>query len=136
MTRFGQMYLGVMLSCPGATIIEDETLLRAIAQVETGTVILSRPCRKVGKAGERGAWQMKWMVWRQYTREPFAKASSNPTLAHLIARLHLENIRLSIKKAGMEATPFQIAYRWNSGPQAMDYAERVNNLYGAIKEFR
>ena len=47
--------------------------VRAIAAVETGTTDVGKPCKKVGKAGERSAWQIKPSTWRAYTKEDFKK---------------------------------------------------------------
>jgi hypothetical protein len=144
LTRLGRLSLGLLLGTPVAgpgqpvhavlpkppAPIDDMALLRAIACVETGTTNLSRPCRKVGRAGERSAWQIKAVVWRQYTSAPFASASTDATLANLVAALHLQQLkRQSIVIDGLVATPYWLATSWNRGPRMHSYGERVESLY-------
>ena len=105
------------------------SMLRAIAQVETGTNDISRPCRKIGKAGERSAWQIKKVVWVKYTHAPFESASTNATLASVVAALHIQSLREIAEKKRLPVT-FSIACAWNCGPRVGDYATRVSALYG------
>lgn len=123
----GQSVHAVLPSAPPA--VDEMRLLRAIAAVETGTTNLARPCRKIGRAGERSAWQIKASVWRQYTRIPFVHASTDATLAHLIALLHLQQLRERAKRDRLPATVWNLAYLWNAGRRAHSYSENVKNLY-------
>jgi hypothetical protein len=119
--------------------LDENKLLAAIAAVETGTTNLARPSRKVGRAGERSAWQFTAATWRRYTRTPFAAASSDAILAHLVAQLHLRYLRLELESRGHLTSPYNIALAWNAGPRCVftdtasipsrDYARRVDNLY-------
>lgn len=119
--------------------VEESRLLAAIAQVETGTSNLARPSRKVGRAGERSAWQFTAATWHRYTSRRFSDASTDATLAHLIASLHLRFLRLELESRGQAAGPYNLALAWNAGPAAViknrvgtssyDYAGRVWNLY-------
>ena len=137
LTHLGRMALGLLLASPGHTAgekLNEELLLRAIAQVESGTTNLSRPFKKVGSAGERGAWQMKQMVWRQYTRAPFAQASTDAVLANLIAALHLKELCRKMEADKVKPTAYFVALQWNSSDAQYDYATRVNNVYHALAE--
>jgi hypothetical protein len=120
-------------------VIDEMRLLFAIAQVETGAKTLSRPVQKVGKNGERSAWQFMPGTWREYTNVPFEQASKQAPVAHLVAQLHLRRIRLELETQNLKATPHAIAMAWNAGISAVvgnnvpqstwSYAERVANLY-------
>lgn len=119
--------------------IDESRLLSAIAEVETGTRHLAHPSRKVGPAGERSAWQFTAATWRRYTRSPFPTASTNATLAHLVAQMHLRYLRLELESRGALTSPYTLALAWNAGPRkvytdtapisARNYAQRVQNLY-------
>jgi hypothetical protein len=119
--------------------VDEMKLLRAIAAVESGATNLSRPVRRIGRNGERSAWQFMAGTWREYTTAPFTHASSNATVAHLIAQTHLRRLRLELETSKIAATPFAIAMAWNAGASAViqnsapnstwKYAERVVNLY-------
>lgn len=121
--------------------IDEMRLLRAIAEVESGATNLSRPMKRVGRNGERSAWQFMPHTWSEYTSTPFAHASTNATVAHLIAQMHLRRLRLELETSKVAATPFAIAVAWNAGPSAVSkntvpastwkYAVRVVNLYEA-----
>jgi hypothetical protein len=121
--------------------IDEMRLLRAIAAVESGATSLSRAMKRVGRNGERSAWQFMPHTWREYTSTPFAQASTNATVAHLTAQMHLRRLRLELETSKVAATPFAIAMVWNAGPSAViqntapastwKYAERVVNLYEA-----
>ncbi len=119
--------------------LDEARLLAAIAHVETGTVNLARPVRRVGRAGERSAWQFTPATWRRYTRTEFTQASTDATLAHLVAQLHLRYLRVELETRGQLVNPYTLALAWNAGLAgvlknragfpARDYAERVDNIY-------
>lgn len=119
--------------------VDEHRLLAAIAQVETGTRNLNRPSKKVGRSGERSAWQITETVWRQYTRTKFVAASTDARLANTIAALHLRTLSLTFEAHGILPTPYRLAVAWNAGasaaienavgPRTHDYAQRVTNLY-------
>lgn len=142
LTNLGSIAFTLLLSSPRAShgqhvhavipavpVIDHARLLRAIAAVETGTTNLSRPCRKVGKAGERSAFQIKASVWKQYTRIPHAQASTDATLAHLIATLHLQTLKERLRSDNATPTVIRLAMLWNAGTQRHEYAGRVNAIY-------
>lgn len=124
--------------------LDEDRVLPAIALVETGTTRLSRPCKKIGKAGERGAWQMKRIVWQAYTAAPFERASTDAALAHLIATMHLRFLRIELELRNGCISAFSLALAWHAGLTGMqdatveqnDYAERVQALYFATEERR
>ncbi len=146
LTPLGRLVAAVVIS--KATVIaraeepvDYKRLMRAIAQVETGTRDTTKPCKKVGKGGERSAWQMKKAVWSAYTKAPFSEASKDAALADLVASLHLRRIALELEGNRITPSAWAIALTWNAGLSRVlesktlrvshgDYAERVNNLYG------
>jgi hypothetical protein len=141
-TRLGRISLGLLLGAPLAAkaqsvhavlpvppAIDDLRLLRAIAAVETGTTDLSRPCRKIGKAGERSAFQIKASVWKQYTTLPHAVASTDARMAHLVAALHLQQLKAQAERNMWCASAHNVAYLWNKSAKAFQYAQRVAALY-------
>ena len=147
---------GVMFACLLAghhpalaqipTVIDELRVLAAIAQAETGTINLARACTKVGAAGERSAWQFKRTTWRLYTTVPFERASADPFLAHLVARLHLRYLRMCLESVNITPNVFNLAQAWNAGPgpviktrapsSTYDYAKRVNALYDDLPKIR
>lgn len=141
-TAVGVLLLAKVFVSPGLAAIErtnDNLLLAAIAAVETGTTDLTRPCRRVGALGERSAWQFTPATWRRYTRLPFEAASRDARTANMVAMLHLQWLREHLQRAGLRATPRDLALAWNAGQAAVladrvpvgahDYADRVINLY-------
>lgn len=103
-------------------------LLRAIALVETG----GDP-RAVGRAGERGSFQMT----------PAVVASSGGYGEREAAR-HLRFIERQFEHAGIAPLPFNLALAWNAGLGAVqrgsaplasyEYARRVENTFQALKQ--
>lgn len=125
--------LAILPLWSSASTVDYAVLLSAIADVETG----SNP-RKVGKAGERSAYQIARVVWRQHTDLPFSKAN-DPEVAKEVAIKHLSWLEREIKRKGYEITAERMALCWNAGltrglsgkafPSSVDYASRVKNLY-------
>jgi hypothetical protein len=122
-----------------AAAVERQRLLSAIAQVETGTTDTNRPSRRVGRGGERSAWQISADNWSRYTRAPFIDASLDARLASTVASLHMEWLVNQLLRAGMDPTPYALALAWNAGPTGVTrhrapaaahaYAVRVIALY-------
>jgi hypothetical protein len=124
-----------------AAAASDATLLEAIATVESG-----QNRKAVGKAGERGMYQVGYAAWKDaedrlkaegHYRFPWSKWR-DATAQDMIAASHLRWIRANFARVGIHApTAEQIAIVWNvgwSGAVARrfapnDYAIRVGNLF-------
>lgn len=112
--------------------------LRAINWVENPTNH-SRP----GKFGELGPYQFRSATWRMHTRRPFSQAVQRAA-ADEVAVQHYEWLKANLERAGVDATPFNIAMAWNSGVNnvikgrapnvSYNYAQRVVNLVLTFKE--
>jgi hypothetical protein len=97
---------------------------------------------KMGRFGELGPYQFRAGTWKMHTRKSFQLANQRDT-ADEIAIKHYEWIKQSLEKAGVEASPFNIAMAWNSGVSnvvngraprtSFDYAQRVTNLVHSFK---
>ena len=124
-----------------AAAAAEATLLECIAMVESG-----QNRKAVGKAGERGMYQVGKAAWddanERLKREghhhfQFSKWR-NPTAQDMIAAAHLRTIRDNFKRIGKpDPTPEQLALVWNvgwtaarsQGFRANGYAFRVANLF-------
>ena len=124
-----------------AAAASDATLLESIAQVESG---MNR--KAIGKAGERGMYQVGRDAWKDaeerlkaegHYRFPWSKWR-DATAQDMVAASHLRWIRANFKRVGKpDPTPEQIAVVWNLGWSAAvarsfkpnDYAIRVGNLF-------
>lgn len=112
--------------------LDRRAFLAAIAEVETGG-----NARAVGRNGERGLYQFRSIVWRQYTTRSFYDAH-NPTLSYQVAVKHFEWLSEGFRRNGKEPTPYMLAAAWNSGlsrtlsgrlpASTRSYAQRVSNL--------
>lgn len=122
----------------------EDRLLAAIAQVETGTIDTTRPCLRIGKRGERSAWQITSATWKRYETAPFAAASPNAATAELVARLHLRWLEQELRRQGLFPTVYFLALGWNGGPGAWrregnasvkrnDYAARIVEIDRALR---
>jgi hypothetical protein len=144
-TAFARFLIGGFLhGAPSASSadLQRTAFLNGIALLETGTIDVGRPCAKIGRRGERSAWQISPEVWREYCEAPFTRASSDGRLAAMVAAAHLEWLRLSLEGKGRPATPYNLALAWNAGlgavltgkapPGAHDYAARAVALYEAL----
>ena len=109
--------------------------LRAINWVENPT-----NHTRMGRFGELGPYQFRPTTWRMHTKRPFSQATQREA-ADEVAVMHYEWIKQALEKAGVDASPFNIAMAWNSGVNNVlngrvpgvtyNYAERVTNLVRA-----
>jgi hypothetical protein len=99
--------------------IELATLLAAIAVVESNTDDAA-----IGKAGERGRYQLTKEVWEQWMPDGniigfgtwFEVGAHEPAVSRWVATQHIRfGIIPELEKAGREAMPFAIASCWNAG---------------------
>jgi hypothetical protein len=124
-----------------AAVASDATLLESIAMVESG---MDR--KAVGKAGERGMYQLGRAAWddanaRLETEGRFHCQWSkwrDATAQDMVAATHLKIIREHYARVGIPTpTPEQVAVVWNLGWSAAvsrsfrpnDYARRVAALF-------
>lgn len=111
--------------------------LRAINWVENPT-----NHTRMGRFGELGPYQFRAGTWRMHTKKSFQLANQREA-ADSVAIQHYEWIKRSLVKAGVDASPFNIAMAWNSGVDnvlngrapsvSYDYAQRVTNLVHTFK---
>ncbi len=119
----------------------DAAFLSAVAQVESG-----HNRKAIGKAGERGMYQVGRDAWKDaeerlkaegHYRFPWSKWR-DATAQDMVAASHLRWIRSNFHRIGMtNPTPEQMALVWNVGWTAArerafrpnDYAFRVANLF-------
>lgn len=141
-TKLGSLLIASLFNAAAhVRALDENKLLSCIAQVETGTTDFDKPCRKIGRQGERSAWQIKAGTWHQYTKAPFTLASTSTYEANLVAAAHLRLLRIHLEYALNHSSPYLIALAWNAGldrvvknkapDAAHDYAQRVTNLYNA-----
>jgi hypothetical protein len=121
--------------------VDKQKLMRAIAEVESGTKDIDVPFKGTGKKGERSAFQITEKVWREYTTESFRRASVDASLSQTIALTQLMRLQTLIEADHYAATPFVLASVWNGGMGALRsphrttelYAKRVSALYHSIE---
>jgi hypothetical protein len=124
-----------------AAAASDATLLESIAMVESG-----QNRKAIGKAGERGMYQVGRAAWKDaeerlkaegHYRFPWSKWR-DATAQDMIAAAHLRILRKRFKADGYSTpTPEQLALAWNRGYEGAkswnfapnDYAIRVGNLF-------
>lgn len=120
---------------------EDAAFLMAVAEVESG-----HNRKAIGKAGERGMYQVGKAAWDDASASlkaqghysfPWSKWR-DATAQDMIAAQHLRTLRERFHRAGLtNPTPEQLALAWNLGFGAArergfrpnDYAFRVANLF-------
>jgi len=117
--------------------IDREAFLTAIAEVETGG-----NSRAVGRLGERGQFQFRGSVWRQYTNRSFFEAH-NPTMSYYVAVKHFDWLVDGFRRNGRHPTPYLMAAAWNSGltrtlsgrlpSSTRSYAQRVSNIVSVLE---
>ena len=128
-----------------AAAADEATLLECIAVVESG-----QNRKAVGKAGERGMYQVGKAAWDDASARlkaeghyafPWSKWR-DATAQDMVAASHLRWIRSNFYRIGMtDPTPEQLALVWNVGWtnarsrdfRANDYAFRVANLFRSQK---
>jgi len=128
-----------------AAAASDAALLESIAMVESG-----QNRKAIGKAGERGMYQVGRAAWKDaeerlkaegHYRFPWSKWR-DATAQDMVAASHLRWIRANFVRVGKpDPTPEQIAVVWNLGWSASvsrrfapnDYAIRVGNLFRSQK---
>ena len=137
--RFSVVAL-LLLGC-SAQAQSDARLLEAIGQVESG---MDR--RALGKAGERGAYQMKPTSWKDANAQLLSEGRPtyswltwrDATAQDMMASAYLRVLRRRLNSLGIPSpTPEQIALAWNRGVTGAsvrnfrpnDYAVRVANLF-------
>jgi hypothetical protein len=111
---------------------DKSAFLSAIAEVETG----GNP-RAVGRQGERGLYQFRSGVWKQYTSRSFFQAH-NPDVSYGVAVKHFDWLYDGFVRNGRQPTAFMMAAAWNSGLNralsgrlpsgTRSYAQRVANI--------
>ena len=99
--------------------IDIAILLASIAVVESNTNDAA-----IGKAGERGRYQITREVWEKwltpsrfhYTDLAFEIGAHSPSMSRHVASQHIKfTIIPELEKAGREVTVFAIASCWNAG---------------------
>jgi hypothetical protein len=99
--------------------IDIAILLASIAVVESNSDDAA-----IGKAGERGRYQLTKAVWEQVlppsrfheSDEEFEFGAHSLALSRYVAAKHIElTIIPALEKAGREVTVFAIASCWNAG---------------------
>lgn len=123
----------------------DAAFLSAVAEVESG-----HNRKAIGKAGERGMYQVGRDAWKDaeerlkaegHYRFPWSKWR-DATAQDMIAAAHLRTLRDRFARIGIaNPTPEQLALAWNRGFtgaqnlgwQPNDYAVRVANLFRSQK---
>ena len=126
----------------------DAAFLSAVAEVESG-----HNRKAIGKAGERGMYQVGKAAWDDASSRlkaeghysfPWSKWR-DATAQDMVAASHLRWIRANFKRVGKpDPTPEQIAVVWNLGWSAAvarsfkpnDYALRVGNLFRLSSNLR
>ncbi len=111
--------------------------LRAINWVENPT-----NHTRAGRFGELGPYQFRPTTWRMHSKRPFSQAVQREA-ADEVAVKHYDWIKANLERAGVDASPFNIAMAWNSGVNnvlkgrvptvSYDYATRVTNLVQTFK---
>ncbi|MDQ5979093.1 MAG: hypothetical protein QG602_2067 [Verrucomicrobiota bacterium] len=135
-TRY--LLLGLVLGFTIKAAADDRwETLRAINWVENPT-----NHTRAGRFGELGPYQFRPTTWRMHTKRPFSQAVQREAADEVAVR-HYEWIRINLERAGVDATPFNIAMAWNSGVNnvlkgrvpnvSYDYATRVTNLVQTFK---
>lgn len=111
--------------------------LKAINLIENPTNS-ARP----GAHGELGPYQFRRTTWKLHTNRSFQLALDRQH-ADEVAVAHYEWIKAGLERAGIAATPYNIALAWNSGLSAAidgraarasrGYATRVANITESLK---
>ncbi len=130
--------IALVLTLTVARASERWAVLEAIHAIENPRN-LTRP----GPFGELGAYQFREVTWRMHTNLPFQLALERDK-SDAIAVAHYEWLKHGLERAGLAATPYNIALAWNGGLDAAirgvspastrNYARRAANLAGAFNQ--
>lgn len=111
---------------------DKNAFLSAIAEVETGGDPYA-----VGRQGERGLYQFRSGVWKQYTNRSFFQAH-NPDVAFGVAVKHFNWLYDGFIRNGLHPNAYMMAAAWNGGLNralsgrltkgTRNYARRVANI--------
>lgn len=126
------LILLVLVPCLALAQIDRDRLLAVIPLVEGATATT------IGRAGERGPWQLTAAVWHQHSNRPFWWASSSlpnhQEEGWRVAFAHVAWLEAQVERP----TLYRIALAWNAGVGAVNrcrvtdaqagYAARVRNL--------
>lgn len=110
--------------------IDEQALLRAIAQRETGN-----DARKIGPMGERSRYQFTRDTWRLHSRLAFAWATDDTALADQVALVHLRYLQSVLRVHRQPQDAAHLAAAWHYGPRFAhvclntEYVRAVVNLY-------
>lgn len=77
--------LALLLAAPAVAAVPDAWLDRT-AHLES-----RHNHAAIGKAGERGAYQIKAAIWRHYSRLPWRVYAHDPAVSRRVARLILDD---------------------------------------------
>lgn len=118
--------------------INKANFLIAISQVETGN-----DNSKIGKSGERSAYQFMPVVWNHHSQISFVQATNNRAEADKVAVRHLNYLIFKLEKMGKPITVENLALCWNAGetkfrleklePRHFSYAEKVSEVYDSLR---
>lgn len=96
-----------------------------------------RNVQRPGPKGELGPYQFRAATWKQHTNEPFHRALDRE-VADVVAVKHYEWLKRGLERAGLPASPYNIALAWNGGLDATirgraprvahEYAQRAANM--------
>ncbi|MCX6955158.1 MAG: hypothetical protein NTV51_23645 [Verrucomicrobia bacterium] len=138
-TKFGPagwvrtaLVLGAAAVAPSLSAAGRWATLEAIHQIENPKE-LSRP----GAHGELGAYQFRESTWRMHTSEAFVRALDRAESDRVAVR-HYDWLKRGLERAGLVASPYNIALACNGGLAATvtgrviaashDYARRAEAL--------
>lgn len=95
---------------PAGHAASDSEILSGISGLET-----NHDPAAIGRAGERSEFQFIFATWREYTSAPFIKATTDPVLARMVARAHLQRIHAELREYHCAESVTNIGACWNGG---------------------
>ena len=119
-------------------VLNETQFLNCIEEVESGLSSTWKPSSsgkwKIGELGERGPWQIAPGTWAEHSSYDFSKATR---YQHYVTALNIiRHYNQLLKTFNKPTTPYTMALCWCSGPyrkapskRAIDYAQRVQNIY-------
>ena len=106
------LLLSLLPPCSAAAATDDQ-VAEGIRQAEASG------WWQVGRAGDRGEWQIRRGTWRQFSSQPFSWASSvlpeRRAEARRVALAYVRWIRARLPELGLPDTPHCVALVWNAG---------------------